>query len=477
MKTINEILFDSSENLRGHIQFEEYQKNILSAIFYKFLSYKIEKENNKKLFKYDLNFEEAFNEENIDFYGEIIREENLKILKYFINPSQLYKNLINEENKIEKLNEAIKNIEYNDENFKDLLKIQTIDQYPQIIDYYESILLDINTIKFDKEEITFLMKYFFRNSYTPTNISLLLSKLALTNKKKINNVYDATCGSCSTLLTLNELEKVNMIYGQEIKKDNYDLARMNLIMNNISPEQFKIFNEDSTTSKRKLPQMDVIISHPPFLKKWDANEELLNDERFNSYKKLPSKSKASYAFLGTMVYQLKDDGIMVVVMPQGVLSRTNTEKEIRKTLIEEKNYIDAIIGLPDKSFPKNISTCILILKKNRNKDDKILFINSRKNFEKNNLNNSLTMEHIDEIVNTYENKLEIEKYSYNASLNDIKENDYNLNIKRYVNTYNEKERINIRHTIEEIESVEKEIIILKEKEKLLLEKLDISLEN
>ena len=272
---------------------------------------------------------------------------------------------------------------------------------------------------------------------------------------------------------LNKVANVKNYFGQEIKKNSYRLSQINMIMHGIPTKNFQIFNEDSTTSQRELPPMDAIVSHPPFLKKWDANKHLINDKRFNSYKKLPPKSKASYAFIETMIYHLNEDGIMAVVMPQTILSRSNAEKEIRKTLVKEKNYVDAIIGLPEKTFPKNISACIMIFKKNRNKEDNILFIDASQEFEKTNNQHKLTDYNINKIVNIYKNKSEINRYSHNASISEIKDNDYNLNIKRYVNTFVEKDQINIKESVNEIASLENDILLLKEKEKELLKKLGI----
>ncbi|RAP47698.1 MAG: hypothetical protein BZ135_01585 [Methanosphaera sp. rholeuAM6] len=472
---IKDIIINSSERLQGHMQFEEYQNNLLNAIFYYYLSKRIEKENNKKLFKYDLNYEEAFYEENMEYYGNKIKNDSLNDYGYFIHPKNLYKNIIKEKNKIKELNNAFKQIQFMDEKPENLFTEIPLNYDSSTIDNYNSLLIDINKLSLDKNDANILMKFFLNNSFTPCNISILLSKLVCYANETLKNVYDATCGSCSTLLMLNEEGDIENFFGQEIKKNSCKLAKINLMMHDIHPNNINIYNEDSTTTKRKLPPIDAIVSHPPFLKKWESNKKLLNDKRFNTYKKLPPKSKASYAFLETMIYHLKDDGIMAVVMPQGVLFRSKAEKEIRKTFIEEKNYIDAVIGLPEKSFPKNVSACILVLRKNRKKDEKIIIIDASKEYLKKNNLNILTNENIDKIVSTYRNRLEIEKYSHNTTISEIKENDYNLNVKRYVDTYEEKDKINIHETLNEIEKLEKEINILKKEEKELFHKLNLDL--
>lgn len=481
MVKINQILLESSEKLKGHIEYEIFQHNIMGAIFFKYLSEKIEKENNKKLFKFNINYKEAFEEENIDFYAKTIKKESLENLGYFIKPDYLYQNIISEEGILKKLDDAIKHIEFQKESLNDIfynVNFENIHINDEIKNIFESILKNINNLEFKNktyDELNYLMEFFLKKSYTPNEISILLSKLVTIEKNTIENVYDATCGSCSTLMILKEEVNVNNYFGQEINRNNFNLARMNLIMHGINPNNFEIYNEDSTTTRRDLPPIDVVISHPPFLKKWEADEELLKDERFNTYKKLPPKSKADYAFIETMIYPLNDEGIMAVIMSQGVLFRSNAEKDIRKTFLKEKNYIDAIIGLPEKTFNKNIPTCIIILKKNRNKNDGILFIDASNEYDNSSHLNKLRKEDIYKIVETYKNKEEIEKYSHFADINEIKKNDFNLNIKRYVNTYEEKEKINIQETIKEINDIEIKIKEIKLEQKELLKKIDINL--
>lgn len=471
METINEIIAHSSENLRGHMKFEEYHQNIIAAIFYKYLSYKIEKENNKKLFKFNINFIEAFNEENINYYGPKIRSQSIEELGYFITPNNLYQNIIQENNILQRLDQALEDIQFQDEslnNIFDDVRFQNLESAEQTSEIFRDVLININSLTFkNKDEFNDLMKYFMKKSYTPTEISTLLSRLVYVEGKNLENVYDAACGSCSTLLELTRKNSVHNFYGQDLNKTTYNMARMNLIMHGILPKNIHIYNEDSTTSKRKLPHMDTIISHPPFLKKWDADIELLEEKRFNSYKKLPPKSKADYAFIETMIYQLKKDGRMAVAMPQGVLFRSNAEKEIRKNFILN-NYIDSVIALPKKTFYKNIPTCIIVFKKNRKNDEKILFIDASREYKKGNSLNILRNDDIEKIVKTYYEKRTIDKYSYSSSIEEVIGNDYNLNIKLYVNTYQQKEKIVIDDALREIRELDDKISKLEDKQKDLI---------
>lgn len=201
--------------------------------------------------------------------------------------------------------------------------------------------------------------------------------------------------------------------------------------------------------------MKTIIANPPFSASWDADISQLSDPRFKEYGKLAPKSKADYAFIQDMIYKLDDDGIMSIVLPHGVLFRGASEGHIRKYLIEEKNYLDAVIGLPPNIFfGTQIPTCILIFNKNRKPDDNIIFIDASKEFEKAKNKNLLLDTHIEKIYSTYLNRIEIEKYSHLATLQEIADNDYNLNIPRYVDTFEEEEEINIYAVMDEIKELE-----------------------
>src|SRR5690606_10791692 len=186
-----------------------------------------------------------------------------------------------------------------------------------------------------------------------------------------------------------------------------------------------------------------------------ANELHLLDERFSQYGKLAPASKADFAFIQHMVHHLDENGIMAVVMPHGVLFRGAAELTIRKYLIKEKNYLDAVIGLPANIFyGTSIPTCVLVFKKCREENEDVLFIDASKEFEKQKNQNVLLNEHIDKIVETYQERLEVEKFSHKASLDEIAENDYNLNIPRYVDTFEEEEPIDIDAVMKEIKSLE-----------------------
>ncbi len=200
--------------------------------------------------------------------------------------------------------------------------------------------------------------------------------------------------------------------------------------------------------------MKTIIANPPFSIPWEADNELLKDVRFSEYGRLAPKSKADYAFIQDMIHQLDEKGIMAVVLPHGVLFRGSSEGHIRRYLIEKKNYLDAVIGLPGNLFfGTSIPTVILIFKKDRLENDGVLFIDASKEFEKHKNKNNLTSDHIEKITDVYSLKKTVAKYSHLATLKEIKENDFNLNIPRYVDTFEPEPEIDIEEVMQSIDDL------------------------
>lgn len=200
--------------------------------------------------------------------------------------------------------------------------------------------------------------------------------------------------------------------------------------------------------------MKTIIANPPFSIPWNADGCLLSDQRFSEYGKLAPKSKADYAFVQDMVHHLDETGLMTVVLPHGVLFRGSSEGHIRRYLIEEKNCLDAVIGLPANIFfGTNIPTCIMVFKKNRTTDDNVLFIDASREFEKQKNKNVLTLDNILKISKTYRNRETIDKYSRLVPLSEVSENDFNLNIPRYVDTFEVEPEIDIEAVMKNIDSL------------------------
>lgn len=294
--------------------------------------------------------------------------------------------------------------------------------------------------------------------YTPAQASKLLAMITTTGKDKIKSAYDPTCGSGSLLLKIARYTNVLSFYGQELNTTTYNLARMNMILHGVKFNDFEIKQGDTLEDPQHLDKrFDIVVANPPFSQKWSADDSFLSDERFASYGKLAPSSKADFAFIQHMIYQLDGNGTMAVIVPHGVLFRGASEGVIRKYLLKEKNYIDAIIGLPANIFyGTSIPTCVIVVKKNRKLEDDILFIDASNDFEKSKNQNYLRDEDVEKIVNTYRNREEIEKYSKKVSMREIEENDYNLNIPRYVDTFEEEEEINLDEVVSKIAKLSEE---------------------
>ena len=204
----------------------------------------------------------------------------------------------------------------------------------------------------------------------------------------------------------------------------------------------------------------TVVANPPYSTEWSPHTELLKyDDRFKDYGKLAPAKKADFAFVQHMIYHLDDNGTMAVVLPHGVLFRGAAEGVIRQYLIKEKNYLDAVIGLPSNLFfGTSIPTSILVFKKCREDDDNVLFIDASQSFEKGKNQNHLTTEDVRKIVETYKNRETLDKYSYIASLEEIEENDYNLNIPRYVDTFEEEEAIDLAQVQMDLDQINSEIV-------------------
>jgi type I restriction enzyme M protein len=220
----------------------------------------------------------------------------------------------------------------------------------------------------------------------------------------------------------------------------------------------------------------VIVANPPFSAKWASKSDLVlaDDERFSQYGRLAPKSYADYAFVTHMLHHLADNGQLAVVLPHGALFRSGAEGEIRQYIIEKQNYLDAVIGLPKNLFyGTSIPATIMVFKKCREDDENILFIDASKDFEKGKNQNRLLDEHLDKVFETYQSREEVEKYSHLATFAEIEENDYNLNIPRYVDTFEEEEPIDIGDVASDLGSLQADEKDIKEKIGEFCEELEI----
>ena len=329
--------------------------------------------------------------------------------------------------------------------------------------------------------------------YTPQKISNIQSRIVTLDcqdpqsgkKKQINRVLDFTCGSGSLLLNVRKdmgSDGIGKIYGQEKNITTYNLARMNMLLHGVKDTEFEIHHGDTLANDwdifneanpAKKIEFDAIVANPPFSLRWDPTEETAKDFRFNGFGVAP-KSAADFAFLLHGLHFLSGDGTMAIILPHGVLFRGGKEEAIRKELLK-KDYIDAIIGLPSNLFySTGIPVCIIVLKKCR-KNDKILFINasSSEHYEKGKRQNNLRNEDVDLIVDTYKFRKEIERYSRQVSMQEIKENNCNLNITRYINLSKEEAKIDLLAVNKQLIEIEKQIQTSREEHNKFLKELGL----
>jgi type I restriction enzyme M protein len=500
-KQLEQQLWNIANTLRGKMNADEFRDYILGFIFYKYLAEKMEIYANKILKEGGDTFLFSEIDENTETgkeYIEAIREESLEKLGYFLKPSELFSAVSkrgnhNEDEKesdavaedtsetyntkdnfiLEDLQKILNNIQNStmgtdsEEDFEDLfedmdLNSTKLGKSPEARnEIIAKVLAHLDKIDFKLENTEldvlgdayeYLIGKFASGAgkkagefYTPQEVSMVLAKLVTTGKKKLKSVYDPTCGSGSLLLRVaKEVDEVNNFYGQELNRTTYNLARMNMILHGVQYRKFDIKQEDTLEHPQHIEhRFEAIVANPPFSARWSANQLFMSDDRFSQYGKLAPGGKADFAFVQHMVHHLADNGTMALVLPHGALFRSGAEQHIRKYLIEDRNYLDAVIGLPANLFYGTpIPTSILVFKKCRENPEDVLFIDSSNHFERG-TQNILLEEHIEKIVNTYKERVVVDKYSYLAPLKEIHENEYNLNIPRYVNTFVEEEPVDV----------------------------------
>ena len=481
-------LWSIANDLRGNMDANEFKNYILGLIFYRFLSEKNEDIAAGLLKEDDISYEEAMNN---DTYKPIVEKELIARIGFVIEPQFLFSNLINKIEaqtfQIEDLSNAVKNVENStrghdsEDDFihlfddMDLTSSRLGNTNAKRTQLISKVMVQIATLPFVHSDLEidmlgdayeYLIGQFAASAgkkagefYTPQQVSTILAKIVTTGRNDLRSVYDPTCGSGSLLLRVGAEAKVRQYYGQEYNSTTYNLARMNMLLHDVNYKQFQIENDDTLESPAVHDvRFDAVVANPPYSAHWSADPSFLEDERFSNYGKLAPKKTADYAFIQHMIYHLDDHGTMAVVLPHGVLFRGNAEGTIRKYLIEDKNYIDAVIGLPaNLFFGTNIPTCILVFKKCREESDDVLFIDASQSFEKGKNQNHLTDDDVNKIVDTYRQRETIDKYSFVVSLDEIRENDYNLNIPRYVDTFEEEEPIDLDQVQQKLKDIDKEI--------------------
>jgi type I restriction enzyme M protein len=511
-KILEKQLWNIANALRGNMSADEFRDYILGFIFYKYLSERMHQYADGILAEDGLKFDsiDESTEEGQE-YLTAIKEESIDHLGYFLKPSELFHVIAESGNKgefiIEALTEVLNHIEQStmgtasEDDFNGLFddidltsnKLGKSEKAKnELITKVLGHLADIDFCLNDSEidvlgdAYEYLIGQFASGAgkkagefYTPPMVSKLLAKLVTKDKTQLKSVYDPTCGSGSLLLQVSkEIHRkggeVSNYYGQEKNPSTYNLARMNMILHGVHYRSFDIQQDDTLETPHHLEKrFDAVVANPPFSADWSANDGFKSDERFADYGKLAPKGKADFAFVQHMLHQLDDNGTMAVVLPHGVLFRGAAEGHIRKYLIEQKNCLDAVIGLPANVFyGTSIPTCILVFKKQRKVDDNVLFVDASAHCGKATNQNFLREEDLERILEAVEKREQLDpekadKFSYVAAIEEIKtENDFNLNIPRYVNTFEEEEIIELSDISEDIQTINKE-----------MKKLDSQLEN
>ena len=486
------VLWSGADILRSKMDANEYKDYLLGIVFYKYLSdsflikaYDLIYDEKPQNLKAALEaYREALEDESAEELKEQIREE----CHYIIEPDLTYTCFAdaarNNTFSREQLQKAFNNIEQSDPLFADLFtdidlysnRLGTGDQKQS--DTISSLIREIDRadlLNTDSDILgnayEYLIGQFASETgkkagefYTPQAVSKILTRIAIAGqeKKRGLSVYDPCMGSGSLLLNAKKYAAEPdyiKYYGQELMTSTYNLARMNMFLHGIVPENQNLRNGDTLDGDWPTDEetdFNMVLMNPPYSANWSAAAGFLQDERFSDYGVLAPKSKADYAFLLHGLYHLKSSGTMAIVLPHGVLFRGAAEGKIREKLLRAGN-IHAVIGLPaNLFFNTSIPTCIIVLKKHREGRD-VLFIDASRKFEKGKKQNAMTDEHIDSVIELYNRRETVEKESFLAEFEDIEKNDFNLNIPRYVDNFEQEEEVDLNALLNDMKQTEGEI--------------------
>lgn len=484
------VVWKACDTFRGTMDSSKYKDYILTMLFVKYVSdfYKekleelkarfgdnedrIQKSLKREKFQLDptCTFDVIYENRTAENIGEIINKILMKI----------------EDDNKEKLEGIFRNIDFNSESELGRTKERNA-ALKHLIEDFADDSLDLRPSVLDGSDVIgdayeFLIANFASDAgkkggefYTPSEVSTLLAKLV--GAKDGDRIYDPTCGSGSLLIkAAKEVGTSNFrLYGQERNGQTQALAKMNMFLHEINDaviEWGDTLRNPLHLENERLMKFDRIVSNPPFsLDKWGA-EDLANDKYVRFEMGVPPKSKGDYAFISHMIASLNENGTAGIILPHGVLFRAASEGKIRKQIIEN-NWLDAVIGLPENLFfGTPIPTCILIFKKNK-ANENIVFIDASNDFIKDVNQYKLTSDNIDKLVKVYRERKEIDKYAHIATLEEVRQNDYILNISRYIDMFEVEELIDIEKTKFQIRQIEDEVKQVKLKMEMYLEELGL----
>ncbi|MGO8627716.1 type I restriction-modification system subunit M [Rhizobium ruizarguesonis] len=532
-KQLGKTLWNIADQLRGAMNADDFRDYMLSLLFLRYLSENYETAAKKELGNDypDLPIDvllktgastplQAWYQENPDDIPEFEKQMRRKV-HYVIQPQHLWNSIANmartrSDELLMTLQEGFKYIE--NESFQSaflglfseinlysekLGKTQS-DKNKKLCSIIAEIAKGLAEFSSDIDALgdayEYLIGQFAAGSgkkagefYTPQQISDILSAIvtldsqepATGKKDRLASVLDFACGSGSLLLNVRKRmgpHGIGKIYGQEKNITTYNLARMNMLLHGVKDTEFEIYHGDTLTNDwdilrepnpAKKPAFDAIVANPPFSYRWEPTDAMGDDVRYKNYGLAP-KSAADFAFLLHGFHFLKDEGVMAIILPHGVLFRGGAEERIRTKLLKD-GHIDTVIGLPANLFySTGIPVCILVLKKCKKPDD-VLFINAVEHFVKGKRQNQLADEHIAKIIDTYQFRREEDRYSKRVGMERIAEEGYNLNISRYVSTTEQESAIDLSATHDELIEVEKQVRVATAKHNAFLKELGLSL--
>ncbi|POB13850.1 type I restriction-modification system subunit M [Halobacteriovorax sp. DA5] len=488
---INSILWKACDTFRGILNATDYKNYILIMLFIKYISDTWEEhyEELKKKYKDDDQIKRKLERERFILpdgchFKDLYEQRNEANLGEIIN---IALSNIEDANK-KKLEGVFRNIDFNSEAYLGQAKERN-SRLKSLLEDFNQPKLNLRPSKIGNQDVIgnsyeYLIGKFAASSgqsagefYTPAEVSELVAELV--QPKSGDRICDPACGSGSLLIKCaNQLLKDGVndfaLYGQEVNGQTMALAKMNMFLHGVDGARIEwgdtIRNpklvEDSATMK-----FEVVVANPPFsLDKW-GHEEASADAYNRFHRGLPPKTKGDFAFITHMIETITEDsGRVGVVVPHGVLFRGSSEGKIRQSLIEE-NLLDAVVGLPSNLFyGTGIPAAILIFKKGR-KDKSVFFIDASREYQDGKNQNTLRSKDIDKIVSTYQKRENVDKYAYKASFDEIKENDFNLNIPRYVDTFEEEEEIDIQAVQGEINQLEDQLATIQHQMKKYLKEL------
>ena len=505
-KELETVLWAGADVLRSKMDANEYKDYLLSFVFYKYLS------DTFLVRVYDLledcapdsmaqaqaAYEEAYQGEDAADLLADLKDSCRYIIEPHLTFTALAKKANSNEFNREELKKAFNDIETSDPIFNDLFadvdlyssrlgvgdtkQSATVAELVKVIDQADVLHAEGDVLGNAYE---YLIGEFASETgkkagefYTPAGPAEIVTRIAISGQENKQGllVYDPCMGSASMLLDARKFStrpEYVKYFGQELMMSTYNMARMNMFLHGIAPENQHLRNGDTLDADwptTEETEFDMVVMNPPYSANWSAKKGFLSDSRFSDYGVLAPKSKADYAFLLHGFYHLKPTGTMAIVLPHGVLFRGAAEGTIRQKLLENGS-IYAVIGLPANMFYNtNIPTCIVVLKKQR-AGREVLFIDASKLFEKKKTQNVMTAEHIEHVIALYAERKSVGKEAHLATYEEIKDNGFNLNIPRYVDTFEEEEQIDLVDVNAELREIDAGIIATRDSLKLMLGKL------